>query len=270
MLPHVLGCAVAILRSAERLRSSSVTRRALQEPLITWTPLALESNARERRFRPWRVVEAQHIAATMQLVDSSAEQAVLESILEHTKPKLPEGCEKLHYLLSTPFRYRSRVGSRFRAAFESGVWYGGEQLRTALAEKSYWQLRFLLDSPQMPDLKPITHTAFRATVRGNCIDLTQDPFAQDRTRWTHRTEYGATQALAALARASKVQLIRYESVRDPRAGFCIAALSCAAFERTQPLQQQTWFIAASREHVRCTQAGQRDATWDFEASQLIG
>ena len=135
--------------------------------MTTWTPPALASEAHAYARLLWRVVEAQHTASTMRLVDSLDEQAVLETILEASKPQLPEGARSLHYLLGTPFRYRPHAGSRFRAAFEAGVWYGAEQLSTALAEKSYWRQRFLMDSPGTPELKPVPHTAFRAQVRAD-------------------------------------------------------------------------------------------------------
>ena len=83
--------------------------------LTTWTARELESNARRYTGELWRVVEAQHTASTMRLADSLAEQAVLESILEDSKPRMPDEAEKLHYLLATPFRYRPRSGSRFRS-----------------------------------------------------------------------------------------------------------------------------------------------------------
>src|SRR5438067_434027 len=98
----------------------------------------------------------------MRVADSLEEQAALELILEASKPPLPPAVRRLHYLLATPFRYRPHLGSRFRAAFDAGVWYGAEALRTALAEKSYWRLRFLLDSPGTPDLKAVPATASSA------------------------------------------------------------------------------------------------------------
>lgn len=205
----------------------------------------------------------------MRLADSLAEQAQLESILEASKPPLPPGAAKLHYLLATPFRYRPRAGSRFRAPFEGGVWYGAEQLRTALAEKSYWRLRFLLDSPATPDLKPVPHTAFSVAVRGKAIDLTAVPLAKDRAHWTHRTDYGATQALAAAARGAGLELIRYESVRDPEHAACVAALSPAVFGRAKPKGVQTWFIAASRAQVRCVANTRGGETWEFSAADLL-
>ncbi len=205
----------------------------------------------------------------MRLVGSLDEQAALELILEESKPALPPAVRRLHYLLATPFRYRPLLDSRFRAPLDAGVWYGAEALRTALAEKSYWRLRFLLDSPGTPDLKAVPHTAFGAAVRSSAaLDLTRPPLARERAVWTHRTSYAGTQALAAQARAALVPLIRYESVRDPEHAACVAVLDPAAFGRGKPRDQETWFIAASRERVRCAPDERGGATWEFTRTQL--
>jgi hypothetical protein len=239
--------------------------------LTTWTPRALASEAHAYARALWRVVETQHTASTMRLTDSLEEQAALEIVLEESKPPLPPTVRRLHYLIATPFRYRPHLGSRFRAALEPGVWYGAEALRTALAEKSYWRLRFLLDSPGTPDLKPVPHTAFQASVRTSvAVDLTAAPFTRDRAVWTDRSSYQGTQALAAVAREAQVQVIRYESVRDPERAACAAVLSPAAFGRGKPRGLETWFIAASRVRVRCARDERGAATWEFASAQLLG
>jgi hypothetical protein len=237
--------------------------------LTTWTPRALASESRRYTGELWRVVEAQHTASTMRLADSIAEQHMLETILEESKPAPASGTAKLHYLLATPFRYRPALGSRFRAPLDAGVWYGAEVLRTSLAEKSYWRLKFLLDSPQTPDLRPVPHTAFRAQVQGSAIDLTRPPLIADRAHWTNRKSYAATQALGVSAREAKLAMIRYESVRDPERAACCAVLTPAAFRRTTPRSMETWFIAASRARVACAKStpGQ---TWEFSREDLIG
>ena len=206
----------------------------------------------------------------MRLADSLEEQAVLEGVLEESKPQLPPALRRLHYLLATPFRYRPHLGSRFRSALEPGVWYGAEALRAALAEKSYWRLRFLLDSPGTPELRAVPHTAFQAAVHTRAaLDLTRAPLVRDRTAWTQPTSYEGTQALAAAARAARIQLIRYESVRDPEHGACAAVLDAAIFGRGRPRSQETWFIAASRERVRCAPGERGGATWEFTRAQLL-
>ena len=98
---------------------------------ITWTPRAVASEAAACRLEPWRAVEAQHVASTRRLVDSNDEQAVLETLLEESKPR---SFAPLDYLLATPFRYPPGLrGSRFRSAADPGVFYGAEEQRTACA-----------------------------------------------------------------------------------------------------------------------------------------
>jgi hypothetical protein len=239
--------------------------------LTTWTPRALASEARVYAHALWRVVEAQHTASTMRLTDSLEEQALLEAVLEESKPALPAAVRRLHYLLATPYRYRPQLGSRFRAAREPGVWYGAEELRTALAEKSYWRVRFLLDSPATPDLKPVPHTAFKAAVRSRAaLDLTRAPLARDRALWTHPASYRSTQALAASALEAHIELIRYESVRDPEHAACVAVLDPLAFGRGKPHALETWFIAAARSRVRCAAQGSDVPQFEFTVRQLLG
>ena len=239
--------------------------------MTTWTPRALASEAHPYAHTLWRVVEAQHTASTMRLTDSLEEQAALEAVLEQSKPALPPAARRLHYLLATPFRYRPYAGSRFRAPFDAGVWYGAEALRTALAEKSYWRLRFLLDSPGTPDLRPVPHTAFQAPVRtAAAIDLTRAPLARDRSVWTDRSSYAGTQVLATAAREAQIKLIRYQSVRDPERAACAAVLSPAAFGRGRPRALETWFIAASRERVRCAREELGASAFEFSREQLLG
>ena len=58
----------------------------------------LRKAARRISAKPWRVVEAQHRASTMRLVDTLAEQRALEDLLEAGKPPLPAEAAQLHYL----------------------------------------------------------------------------------------------------------------------------------------------------------------------------
>lgn len=87
-----------------------------------------------------RLVESQEQVATSQLVASLDRQAVLEDLLEQTKPPLRPGAETLHYLLSTPFRYPPlRWGSRFGARSEPSLFYGSLETVTVLWEAAYYR-----------------------------------------------------------------------------------------------------------------------------------
>jgi hypothetical protein len=229
----------------------------------TWTPRAVESEAGRATRRLWRAVEAQHIASTLRLVGSVEEQGVLESILENSKPALPAGAATLHFLLATPFRYTSPIGSRFRAPSDPGVWYGAERERTACAELGFWRWRFLTDSAGLETLGPSPQTVFRAGIDGRLVDLTETPFKRSRSQWTHPVDYAAPQAFARAAREANVDAIRYESVRDPRHGAAVAVLR-PCFKPRKPLEQHTWFLTVRRGAV----IWQRESeTFEFAADE---
>jgi hypothetical protein len=217
----------------------------------TITTEIMQKATRRLSATPWRVVEAQHRASTMRLVDTLEEQRTIEDLLDASKPPLPAAAGKLHYLLATPFRYPAPppAGSRFRGIGDPGVWYGADVVQTALAEVAYWRLRFLADSPATPDLPPVPHTAFRASVGGNAIVLQQPPFDRQRKQWEDPVSYGATQALAETAREAGVALIRYRSVRDPEHRPALAVLTPKAFRKPEPLEQHTWLIKVARAQV---------------------
>jgi hypothetical protein len=195
------------------------------------------------------MVEAQHTASTMKIVDSRDEQDVLEQLLEDSKPPRPVAAEALDYLLATPFRYDPRRGgSRFRAATDPGVFYGAESVRTAGAELAYWRWRFLLDAPTLERLGPVAHTAFRVEISTQAVDLQQPPFVADAALWTNPGDYSATQDFARSARAAEIGGIVYRSVRDPEPSWCIALLTPLAFARARPYPQlQTWWLAVKRD-----------------------
>lgn len=212
-----------------------------------WTPPAVGSEASRATRRLWRAVEAQHIASTLRLVASVEEQSVLEGILERSKPALPDNAADLHYLLATPFRYVSPIGSRFRAPADAGVWYGAEKERTACAELGFWRWRFLRDSAGIDSLGPSPQTVFRAAIDGRLIDLTQTPFKRARASWTDPGDYGACQRFARVAREAQVDAIRYESVRDPEHGGAVAVLQPGCFRPRQPLEQRIWLLTVRAE-----------------------
>ena len=213
-----------------------------------WTAAALCSELRPFRGRAWRLVEAQHLVSTLKLVDSLAEQALLEDILEETKPVMPDSCRGLDYLLATPFRYRPYPhGSRFRrAGLTPGVWYGAEKVQTALAEMVFYRFLFYAESPETPFPDgPAEYTAFAARLgTDQALDLTAGALAQDPA-WTHPTEYAPCQDLAEAAREAGANLIRYASVRDPGRGSNLAVLDCRAFAAGKIEDRQTWRIRLS-------------------------
>ncbi len=189
----------------------------------------------------------------MALVDTLAEQHLLEDLLERSKPPVPPECRDLHYLLATPFRYGAPypAGSRFRrAGLTAGVFYASQAPETAVAEMAFHRLLFFAESPGTPwPVNASEYTAFSVTfktTRG--LNLTVAPFDREAARWSHPTDYAPCQDLADAARSAAVQMIGYASARAP--GRNIALLTGAAFSSREPIERQVWRVHVGSPGVR--------------------
>ena len=236
-----------------------------------WTQCAGGSEVRALRLEPWRAVEAQHQVSTRKLVDSDAEQHLLEELIDTVKPT-DVTAGRLHYLLSTPFRYPPlRYGSRFGGRHEPGIWYGAETQRTAFSEVAYYRLLFIEGSAADLGLVETELTLFKATLateRG--VDLTRPPFDAHAAELTAPASYAATQALGADMRASGVEAFRYTSARDSGAGACIGAFAPAVFGRRQPKSLETWHCAASKTGVEFSRRDYfRRAAYTFQRETFL-
>jgi hypothetical protein len=220
-----------------------------------WTPTALASETHAASGRLWRVVEHQYTISSRKVVDTDAEQAVLETLLEATKPNYPAECEHLDYLLKTPFRYHPvPPGSRFRRPGPGpGVFYACEDRRTALAEMVYWRYRFFHASPGTPlprhaEQLTLFGVAYEAT---RALDLTRPPLHREHGTWTDPCDYTGTQQLAEAARRAGVESLRYASVRDPATGYNVALLACRVFCDPAPGPLQSWSLYLSDLEATC-------------------
>lgn len=223
--------------------------------MAIWTPDALSSEARALRGECWRLVEAQHRVSTLKLVDTLAEQKLLEDLLEESKPPVPPECRGLHYLLATPFRYGAPYpkGSRFRRPGHTpGVYYASEHVETAVAEIAFHRLLFFADSPATPwPENAAEFTAFCVAYRSaRGLDLTRPPLSAEEAAWTDPLDYESCQRLAEGACSVGVEVIRYRSVRDPDRRANVAVLACGAFGWRQPRRPQTWRIRFSAAGVQ--------------------
>lgn len=197
------------------------------------------------------MVEAQHTASIMKIVDSTEELHLLETLLEGSKPAQPANALELDYFLATPFRYFPLGGgSRFRAIIDRGVFYGAESVRTAALELSYCRWKFLIDAVDLVRLEPVAHTAFSVDVCTKVVDLRSAPFDAKAATWQHTSDYIATQAFAQVVRDAQFGAIKYKSVRDPNPAWCIAVLTPQAFaKRTPNPLMQTWWLAVHQDAV---------------------
>ncbi|MFG1399964.1 RES family NAD+ phosphorylase [Roseixanthobacter pseudopolyaromaticivorans] len=220
-----------------------------------WTRVALSSEFQRFDGACWRLVEAQHRVSTLKLTDTLAEQALLEDLVEETKPAIPPECRHLDFLLATPFRYGATYpdGSRFRRAGRTlGIYYAAESPATAVAEMAFYRLLFFAESPATPwPSDAAEYTAISTTIgTARLLDLMREPLSQDEDLWTDLTDYSHCQSFADAARAADGDVIRYRSVRDPAQGANLAILRCRAFEKPAPVERQTWRIRLSLSGVQ--------------------
>ncbi len=237
-----------------------------------WTQCAGDSEIRPLRLVPWRVVESQHEVSTRKLVDSAAEQELLEELIDLVKPPAQVG-GRLHYLLFTPFRYPPlRHGSRFGTRQERGIWYGSEQQRTAFAEVAYYRVLFLEGTRAAMDMVTTALTAFTVRMRStHGVDLDAPPFAAHRQTIASPVSYADAQALGQAMRGAGVELFRFPSARDTDGGANVGAFTPAVFHAATPQHFQRWHCTATREVVDFTRGdltGTRE-THQFERAQFL-
>lgn len=191
--------------------------------------------------------------STRKLVESDAEQQLLEELLESTKPPIPAepDFQGLHYLLSTPFRYPPlRHGSRFGARNQRGIWYGADDLSTALAEIAYYRLVFLEGTEA--DLGPmaVDLSAFTAKVDSECaVDLSEAPFSDFEAEISSPDHYDKSQELGLDMRQAGVEIFRYRSARDPERGTNLGIFTPKVFAERRPSEPDIWYCVTTTEVV---------------------
>lgn len=163
-----------------------------------------------------RLVENQQQKVTVALVDGLDEQALLESLLEESKPTLPRDLERFDYLLRSPWRYPPLPwGSRFGRRFEPGLFYGALSITALLAEAAYYRF-VLLEGMETPFAGPVIsqHTRFEAQYRTDRgLRLSEPPFDEHQSVLRDRSDYRACQALGSAVRNTDVHGFIYFSAR---------------------------------------------------------
>lgn len=180
----------------------------------------------------------------MKLTDTLAEQAILESLIEETKPPIPEECRHLDFLLFTPFRYSASNphGSRFRRPNAArGVFYCATHPETAIAETAFYRTLFYAESPATPwPANAAEFTAFAVEVStSGAVDVTIGALASDPGIY-HINNYTISQQFADDVRTAGLDVIKYRSVRDPEHRDNVALLVCHVFANPAPVGRQSW------------------------------
>jgi hypothetical protein len=201
----------------------------------------------------YRLVESQEQIATMGYVDTLEEQALLEEMLEETKPDYPDGIEVYHYLLTTPFRYPPlEYGSRFGHTNEPSLFYAGCDPSVTLAESAFYRFVFLDSMEDVTEEDKIRseHTMFSADYQtDNGVRLQQPPFNQYQVELTHLTDYSHSQQLGSDMREAGVMGFEYESARDVNHGTCVALYNTSPFSNSKPTNTEQWLCETSMTEV---------------------
>ena len=200
-----------------------------------------------------RVVESQEQIATKTIVDTIEEQSILEEMLEATKPSLARGGdEQLHYLLSTPFRYPPlEWGSRFGSRTEPSLFYGSQQMTTALYETAYYRFIFWMGM-EIPPSKNLTtqHTMFRVGYRTKYgVKLHRAPYSAYKELIQSPKDYQATQQLGTALRDAGVEAFEYCSARDLEHGINVALFNSTPFIAKDPQERSRWICETDGEQV---------------------
>ena len=208
----------------------------------------------------WRVVESQEEIATLGLVDTLEEQATLESLLEGSKPPHHNEDHKLDYLLATPFRYPPlKWGSRFGQKHEPSLFYGSEEIKTALAETAYYRVLFwtgMAIAPPSGTLKT-HHTIFSVKYKcssGLCFN--ESPFEEIQDLLQHPYDYSQSQRLGSLVRELGVDGFKFISVRCSNNGLNIALFTPEAFASKRPDEKQNWICETTERNITFSGQGE--------------
>jgi len=201
----------------------------------------------------YRLVESQEQVATLGYVDTLEEQAMLEEMLESTKPIYKEDLTAYHYLLSTPFRYPPlKWGSRFGAVHEPSIFYGGLSIHVTLAESAYYRFVFWSSMTASPIKNKIRseHSLFSVNYQSQSgVSLHQPPFDQYEHEISSPTQYSQSQQLGSAMRASAVEIFEYPSARDPQKGICAGLFTARALRDKQPKNMSQWLCETAANEV---------------------
>jgi hypothetical protein len=217
-----------------------------------WNKANGKNFIREIQGKFFRLVESQEQVATSKIVSSLEKQALLEDLLEESKPKLRAKTQKLHYLLSTPFRYPPlKHGSRFGSRLELSLLYGGLSRDAVFAESAYY--RFLFVSAIVADISRFVteHTFFEAsyqTKKG--IQLQSEPFNTYKTKLISKDKYHHTQKLGSEMRAEGIHAFEYQSARCLNQTLNIGIFDPEALKSSKPNDQEQWICETTPSSVK--------------------
>lgn len=211
-----------------------------------WSDCNGEAQIGPLRCKPWRVVEAQFISSSRDLVASHEEHELLEALLESSKPPAETSC---HYLIFSPFRYPPlEYGSRFGCIDEPSLWYGSLTQETAFAEVAHYRLKFFNETQANLGQIDLPMTAFQAALKTQKgVNLASEAFAPISALLNHPSQYQSTQTLGKAMRLAGVEAFIFRSARDI-SGKNVAAFTPQIFEKGL-LAQESWRCIGNKNQI---------------------
>ena len=220
--------------------------------LTTWTPALIASKATLFNETLSRFVTKNRYSSIVKITDNVEEFAAVENAISLQISPLKESFRDVHPLLKQPFITKSyHGGSRFRAQFDSGVFYGADTIETAAAERGYHHHLFIKNSPSLVSSGATPFTFFTVKISMDLVDVRMAPFSKSPEIFDNKSSYLEPQRFASLVRQSGVAGIAYTSVRNPKKAFCVAMFSPAGFATKQPTSwDENWSCIADANGVR--------------------
>lgn len=224
------------------------------------------------RGKVFRVAESQQKVATNTLVDTLAEQQLLEEMLDRVKPRIPQDCEKFDYLIYTPFRYPPlQHGSRFGKKTHASIFYGSKNIEAAFAELAYYRFVYydgMIIAPKKKQ-KVTQHASFNVDLKTELgVTLNELPFNKHRNKISSPLSYRTSQGIGEEMREKGVQAFTYYSARAPDQ-VNVGIFSCKAIANRMPNILQHWSCITKEKNVTIRSLDDRWSSISFELDQFL-
>lgn len=244
------------------------------DPLRVWFMKLVikQDNFKSLSAKVFRVAESQLQVATEILVDTSVEQRMLEGMLDHEKPPIPQDCDRFNYLIFTPFRYPPlKHGSRFGKKIHPSIFYGSKNIEAAFAELAYYRFVYydgMMTAPKNKQ-KVTQHASFSVdlqTEKG--IALNEPPFKEHKSKISDPTSYDVSQKIGKEMRDEGVEAFSYYSARAVNK-VNVGIFTCKAIKNQVPDELSHWSCITRDRSVTIRSLDDRWSNISFELDQFL-
>ncbi len=200
-----------------------------------WTLTEVDSNSEKFDSITYRFTSSDGRVAIQEVSNSTRTVDIVEKVLYQHRSMNTVSTGNLHRILATPFeRVDPEWTTRFRGAFDPGVYYCAESVETAACEFGFHKLsNFLKASPDLERLET-NIIMVTAAISTKGLDIRLPPYSKHNKVLQSVNDYSRTQELGRVARSAEIGAITYKSARGETSGACVAILRPSAFKNSQP------------------------------------